>query len=138
MTRGEAIGQALAARIAELGLTNAEVARRSGIDAANVGAYLRGRCEWPTAAVVVRLAAAVGWTARELLAAAGPLVIVDLPSDLLASIPADVLALVQEHEENMLTFAELAGLGDVKVADPAASDDADKRRRGAGGGRWEA
>lgn len=89
-TRSEEIGQALRARIEALGLTQAEVARRSGIAFQNVQAILAGRRgKTLSGGTVARLAAAVEWTAEQLLGAAGAR---GLSGEDCSALPVDALA----------------------------------------------
>lgn len=123
MTRCEEIGKVLRARIEEIDITQAEVSRRSGISPQNVNAVFAGtRNAGVSAGVAVKLAAAVGWTAEELVE---QLSVGETDPDVLAMLPVDLAAALAYHWG--LTIADLCGL-EPDIADPEDNAGADRRR----------
>ena len=131
MTRCEEIGKVLRARIEEIGITQAEVARRSGMSPQNVNAILKGTrhadvhrpaSTQVSAGVALRLAAAVGWTAEELveqLSAAA------VDPEVAALLPVDIVEALADHYG--MSIAELCGL-EPDIADPEDNTGADRRK----------
>jgi transcriptional regulator with XRE-family HTH domain len=124
-TRREAIGKVLRARIGELGLTQAEVSRRSGFTYQAVNAILQGagNSVHVSARVAVILAAAVGWSAEELLAAVGD---AETPAEVLAELPVETAAEVAACRGD--SIAAVCGLAGVGLWDPEDNEGADRRR----------
>lgn len=111
-TRAQQIGRVLEARRVELGLSRAEVARRAGMHAQNLGLILDGQSKpdrpgaTMTAGVLVRLARALGTAAEVVLAQAGPH---EITGDVVAAIPADAAAELAGRWG--FTLADACGMG---------------------------
>ena len=123
MTRCEEIGRVLRARIEEIDITQAEVSRRSGISPQNVNAVFAGtRNAGVSAGVAVKLAAAVGWTAEELVE---QLSAAEVDPEVAALLPVDIVEALADHYD--MSIAELCNLN-PDIADPEDNTGADRRR----------
>lgn len=63
------VSLAVEERMRELGMTNAELARRAGVDPTTVRAFLRAR-RWPHASTRRKLADALGWNVGDAMTVA--------------------------------------------------------------------